>query len=683
MRIVEAASAIEAAVRAGAYRPEISIARDALQRASEILVTPGEAHLLAHGTAGSGKTTWACQLAQHRIDQGAAVVFVETLPGGESRAGELLDLLAPRIAESSDERLVILFDDVAGRPPHAANLSAAIDFARHAIARPRVRLLFFLRTETLNRFEEVRTELLQSRRFRDIELESFRLHELLALSQRLPVPSDADATQVLEARRRAAVNLADSTDVASLIPSLAVSFLESVDGDTGRAGVSRFRVYSRLYAGRVLHDMQPIDSAAVRKSRLLKELARELLRSQKLSVRIDSPTNLPLFNAAGDLLDEYRVLVADRILQHSIGDLAIAASFSDDDFLAFVLAAACEPEPSAVSELLAASERFTPAHRAAAFLVARIVSRDRAAIPDLYARLQEASATNLLSAVGDVDAETFLAFLPTVIRDDEETAARLLGDLLSAGFPRLAARSAEIFLGLVSDGRKNTIRGLLAQALYDIDDLAAAARVLDEMTDSPTIDRLNLMGEIAIARGYFDDAKRYYSEILTRPGLRDDERACALHGLGDVTATAGDVAEGERMLREAIALYRRFEPSKDLAEAYGDLGEALAKEGRLVEAREAIDASAAINAELPSFYAGLMINEGLYGMIDARAGQLDSAEKRLTTCLDAARKLNFVWREAWCLQHLATVANARGDAAKAATLQSESACLFARLADGR
>lgn len=679
MQIFEADAIVAAHVAAHVYRPEVSIHRDAQRELESIFDKDSAPAILAHGPIGSGKTTWACQIAEQRAREGKEVIFLSVSDldrEDDPVARDVVKALRERARRSPDGRVVVLVDDAAGRPGNDGAFRAVIRIANVAASDPSIRMLFSIRTDVLTRFFDRNPGVLPAQRFREVPIEPFHAYELEALAERLSVVSN-DSPAIADARVKAATALADSSDAASLIPALAMSFLESIRTAPVSGDVTRFKVYSRLFAGRVLGSADNL--SGIRRSRMLKGLASTLMGRSDLSLPIDSPDAPPL-----DVMEECETLIADRVLERRVEDFGVRLAFVDDDFCAFMAAIAIDGSfTEALADLLRRGEEFPPARRVAAFFVARVIAHGVSDAEKVYAILGD-ERLDLLHMVGEFDSDTFLALLPLLARSSVADALHLLSELLSAGFPRLARRGAELLEPIVPRERVREVQWLLSKAFVAVDDLVSARRTLETIAEPPEAEVLYLLGEVEIARGRLDEAEKWYRAILDLTDISDANRANALHGLGDVIGTRGRMREAKdeaiAKIQQAIELYPKDPLTKDLAEAWGDLAEFLGEAGRTGEARRALDESHRINDELPAFYPGLMIVEGLRGFVDFLDGDFVNAEQHLKRCREAVRKLGFRWRTAWCDSKLALVAEALGDSEEGKRLRERADATFAALA---
>lgn len=679
MQILDAIGVIQTHTADRVFRPDISVRREALMEVESMLADKADRQILAHGPAGSGKTTWVCQFAKARLDSGRSVAFIridDNVSENSARCDDVVSELKRAAERSADGRIIAIIDDAAGRSGSDPAFRAALRLAEASFAEPSVRVLIALRTDMLSAFLDRNANVPSDRVFREVLLEPFTSYEVQEVAKQMSKASPESA----RARLRAAEALADSRDTTSLIPALAVSFLDSIEGTSFAGDVSRFKIYSRLFANRVLGLATP--SIGIRKSRLLKRLAATLLKRGHTSIALDATSEplVPIFDTSGTLVDECIQLIADRVLERHVDDFGVRLAFVDQDFFAFVAAIAIDEATSAdVADLLRRSETFPPAQRVAAFLVARLISHDSLNAAEIH-RCLGPNALDLLPMLGEFDADSFLQLLPQLAKSNPAKALGVVHELLVGRFSRSAARGAELLTGILPPPHRDAAKRVWAKALVATEDLARAATLLEQLSSPPDPEIWYLLGEVAIARRRLDEAQAWYENLSKLESIDDRARANALHGLGDVVGTRGNHSKAITMIRKAIRLYPKDPPSKDLAEAWGDLGEFLTEARRFDEAHKALDESYRLNDRLSNFYPGMTIVQGLRGFLALREGDLDAAEQLLERCREAVHKLGFRWREAWCFDRLSELASAHHDTDEAARLNRESEKLFREIA---
>jgi DNA-binding NarL/FixJ family response regulator len=117
------------------------------------------------------------------------------------------------------------------------------------------------------------------------------------------------------------------------------------------------------------------------------------------------------------------------------------------------------------------------------------------------------------------------------------------------------------------------------------------ARALELLGDTPTADRARILGDEALTLMLmvkWPEARSRCEEALAVARAADAraEEGYARATLGLVLAYLGDAEEGERQLREAVALVEEFSHAEDCARAYMHLAEVERLRGRYAEAME-------------------------------------------------------------------------------------------------
>jgi tetratricopeptide (TPR) repeat protein len=220
-------------------------------------------------------------------------------------------------------------------------------------------------------------------------------------------------------------------------------------------------------------------------------------------------------------------------------------------------------------------------------------------------------------------------------------------------------------------------------------------------------------------RGHLDEGRRWLAALLERGGdAPPDARARALEGAAWLASHQGDYDEAARLGEECLALRRELGEKTDIAAALSNLGAVFAMRGDHVRAEALYEESLALARELgdakriASALNNLGISARVRGEPDRAValyeeslalvrklgdtahvattllnlghahqdqGALDQAMTRyresLMLCLDLQSRQN----AARCLQGMASVAVARGDAVRSARLCGAAAALRAAI----
>ncbi|MGH2599929.1 MAG: tetratricopeptide repeat protein, partial [Dehalococcoidia bacterium] len=148
----------------------------------------------------------------------------------------------------------------------------------------------------------------------------------------------------------------------------------------------------------------------------------------------------------------------------------------------------------------------------------------------------------------------------------------------------------------------------------------------------------------------------------------------ALTGLGVVLDMRGDHARAEGLFEESLALARELGNRKRIASALNTLGISARHRGEPERAASLYEESLALARELGDRWhtATTLLNLG-NAYLDQ--GALDEAMTQYRETLPLARDLQNRQQVALCLQGMASVAVARGDAVRAARLSGAAAAL--------
>ncbi|MBL9032747.1 MAG: serine/threonine protein kinase [Phycisphaerae bacterium] len=242
-----------------------------------------------------------------------------------------------------------------------------------------------------------------------------------------------------------------------------------------------------------------------------------------------------------------------------------------------------------------------------------------------------------------------------IARDQQEAIAKFLRDTLTTANP---------FAG--SD--ETSVRHVLDEA---------AARIDGELRAQPVVQASlrSAIGTAYLGLADFDAARTHlrgaYEQRLAILGPRHHDTAESLVDLATLHYSLQDLAEAERMLREALAIFREIRGSHnpDIARVLNNLGAVLNAQRRTIEAAEVLQL--AIRMREPDGDT-LDLAESLnnYGSTLRTMGRLEESESLVTRALAIRRSL--LGEEhalvAQATANLAVMALARGDAARAEPL---------------
>ena len=304
------------------YRRASSVARAGADTVYEAALQSPRPLLFIEGPEGAGKTTWACQLVERRLEAGAVVLF-ETggrLTEGEPTSalhavlrtrGELSTALNRLGSRSSDHRVVVVVDDLASGD---AALLSIIRWAEQLEDLRSLRIVCTVRSSQLRVFLDGHT--VSDATVRCYELPPFTVEELDQLAKRLPLPENAGAV-TRDVRREVARRLGEVGDAAPRRPGLAATILEQAGSDLVPAGFSAAVTYELVFSRTVLRTGADGRPGAPLRGRLLRSLASALLRGGTDSLSVDGDEAAALMLTileTGARSGVYESLLADRIL---------------------------------------------------------------------------------------------------------------------------------------------------------------------------------------------------------------------------------------------------------------------------------------------------------------------------------------------------------------------------------
>lgn len=681
-RLAEAASeAVDQLAQAGRFQRESYVTRGEADAVYNAFCSGTMPLLIVDGPAGAGKTSWLCALAERRVAAEAVVVFapVEQLAGvlfpevlGDSLRvqGEFGTALQRLTAVSSDSQVIVLIDDLAAHGRGHEAIGSLIAWARRLTTPASVKILVTIRSEELAPIRASQSLAWEVGLVSSFPMPPLRAGELLLLAEALPV-SSAPEPQLLRAQRReVARRLGAFRDSYVRRPGLAASIL-GVTGTVlrlpGRELAEREGDPSPLlsaeavYAEIIRRDVQKLDEdgrpvAPLRLS-LLRSIAARMLELQKTEVSLDDLgvlTERLVERRSGLRSADYNALLGSQVLAERIDYFEPRVGFVNPQFFGYIgaLSLAGRTDPiSILSGVLERVEAFPPALVVAAFLAAHV---QREFGPEetwqALAHMPE-SAIALLRQLATLEPTTFLQLLGCLSEQRPAEAVGVLTWLVDNGEPRLACRAAQVLIERVKpqEARK-AVRLQHARARYEMDEYAEAAGELTALGDFSLFHTRALLGEIAVARGRWEEARGAYEAAL-KEASEPEWRAHALRGLGFVSFKTSEYQRAEQELRQALEVVAVAPDSRVAAEAWSDLAEVLAATGRTDAAEECLHESLRINRK-NRCVAGIGVVESILGQLHLLAGRYEQANLHLVSALDIARLTENRYREAFVLARL-------------------------------
>jgi tetratricopeptide (TPR) repeat protein len=652
--------AINRLISAGRYKAESSVPRQALDLIFNAFVRDKPRVLIVEGSKGSGRSTWCCMTSTLRQSSGLPVLLLSgaelincAFPADLSRTiglqGDFVNFALRQAELSPDGLFVIIIHDA---DPMALQSSAFISCLKWAdtIGDLPIKVVLTATSSTLNLVRQAGQDWMAVPSIRHSFAPLMGETELLALADAIDNPSHPGTELARITRRELAGSLIRLMG-RSLRPWLARLVLERADVDIFEGVFSAFDLYSELYKAEILNARHK------GRGRILRELALHLHLDQSHALNIDRISQateriLGLLDAAAG---EIRDLIDEGILVETIDTLDRRLSFSDDRFRDF-LAALTLPLPED-STYFADSMFTSPSNgeptTVPAMVLIRSVRERREKSLSLFQEIgDELIQSTLLREIAVYDSEAFLTLFAPFFRHNPAQGCKFLEGLLDAEMPRIAAQAASLILPCSEFSDLWRVHVLLGLCKFAFDDYAGARKELQHLDISKSSRALNLLGEIEVAIGSYDDAETAYRQALAGQFTDYPQgRGHALRGLGYALFQSGKNSEAREVLNEACREMLGFGDSVNRAEALGDLGELLCAMGDLGASRVVLNESLAMNERLGRV-GGAGIVEGLLAIVDWKEGLLIQSEARFSRALDLVRHACYRWREAWLLQHL-------------------------------
>jgi predicted ATPase/DNA-binding SARP family transcriptional activator len=210
------------------------------------------------------------------------------------------------------------------------------------------------------------------------------------------------------------------------------------------------------------------------------------------------------------------------------------------------------------------------------------------------------------------------------------------------------------------------MRGHLREGRVRLD---RALRHGDEMSASVRAPMLVQGARLAMNLGDYPGMKAYAEQSLeVARGLGDQQAVAeALDVLGTAVSHEGGTARAREMHEEALGIYRELGVDRGLANSLGNLGYMALIDGDYERAIALSAESAELfgKIERPASMAIPLVNQGMAAFLD---GQPEEALARFRQGLALARDSGYSGAMVYCVEGVAAVLAASGDAERAATL---------------
>jgi tetratricopeptide (TPR) repeat protein len=187
---------------------------------------------------------------------------------------------------------------------------------------------------------------------------------------------------------------------------------------------------------------------------------------------------------------------------------------------------------------------------------------------------------------------------------------------------------------------------------------------------------------LAWAQGDLDHAREHAQAALslfTRAGDTRGQQA-SLIVLGHVALARADFGAAESLFERSRRLALEHGPSADVAVATHNLGSVAFAAGDLERAAGHFEAARSLYQASSDWY-GTALSELYLGLVAAEAGRAADAAGHLRRALPTFRSMRFLQYAAQCLDGIAAVVRARGQAREAAALLAAASALRERTSD--
>lgn len=185
------------------------------------------------------------------------------------------------------------------------------------------------------------------------------------------------------------------------------------------------------------------------------------------------------------------------------------------------------------------------------------------------------------------------------------------------------------------------------------------------------------VGDYEAAPGYLEEALAIWREAEDKHGI-----ARALISLGWAALRSGDYRLANGRLEQALAISRELEDTRSIGFELSGLGEVALRQGDYERAERLMEESLELRRQLGNKW-GVAVSLGMLGWVAIHvapaSGDWERAMLRLSESLEVRREIGDLGGCAWCLERLAEVAWAQGQAKKAARLFGAGAELRASI----
>lgn len=193
-------------------------------------------------------------------------------------------------------------------------------------------------------------------------------------------------------------------------------------------------------------------------------------------------------------------------------------------------------------------------------------------------------------------------------------------------------------------------------------ELAITAYECAAMSDPADAQSLVEAGALHYDQGRFDDAADATQRALATAEATGDVvvQSRALHNLGTIAAAEGDSEGADAFLAQAVARLEGRNQPQALGELLLNMGASADNQGDATQAVRRLEA-AGEQFRLAGDDGGVARSINYLGVIDARAGSSETAERRFAEALALAVDVDDVWLQMDIHTNIAVLARSNGD----------------------
>jgi len=179
---------------------------------------------------------------------------------------------------------------------------------------------------------------------------------------------------------------------------------------------------------------------------------------------------------------------------------------------------------------------------------------------------------------------------------------------------------------------------------------------------SSKVNVLNWIGSFKSSQGDYEQAKKYYEEILSIRKETGDKSGIAgsMHNLGNVALSQGDYEQAKKYYEESLAIYKEIGDKRGIASPILSLGNIALNQGEYEKAKEYYEESLVIKKEIGN-KDGISRAINNLGNVEYYKGDYEQAKKYYKESLHICREIGSKNGIAALVSNLGSVASNQGD----------------------